>query len=91
LEALIHFIDVVQVDSIFIDLPEHNILIGGGAKLDIVVGTQAHSDHIGGLIEILISIQKKEVIELVVAHTSKLVEDFLNVIEEKNINLPKLE
>jgi competence protein ComEC len=100
LEALIHFIDVGQGDSIFIDLPEHNILIDGGDRnsgalqylqslnvdlLDIVVGTHAHSDHIGGLIEVLSFIQTKEVIDPGIVHTTKTFEDYLTIIEDKNI------
>jgi competence protein ComEC len=100
LEALIHFIDVGQGDSIFIDLPEHNILIDGGDRnsgalqylqslnvdtLDIVVGTHAHSDHIGGLIEVLSVIPTKEVIDPGIVHTTKTFEDYLTIIEDKDI------
>jgi competence protein ComEC len=100
LKALIHFIDVGQGDSIFIDLPDQNILIDGGdrnkgalqylrslnvSQLDIVVGTHAHSDHIGGLIEVLNVIPTKEVIDPGVVHTTKTFEDYLTIIEDKNI------
>jgi competence protein ComEC len=100
LKALIHFIDVGQGDSIFIDLPDQNILIDGGDRnsgalqylqslnvdlLDIVVGTHAHSDHIGGLIEVLRTIPTKEVVDPGVVHTTKTFEDYLTIIEDKNI------
>jgi competence protein ComEC len=100
LEALIHFIDVGQGDSVFIDLPDYNILIDGGDRnsgalqylqslnvdlLDIVVGTHAHSDHIGGLIEVLNTIPTKEVIDPGIVHTTKTFEDYLTIIDDKKI------
>ncbi|TYQ18098.1 UNVERIFIED_CONTAM: competence protein ComEC [Acetivibrio alkalicellulosi] len=96
----IHFIDVGQGDSIFIETPSQNILIDGGnrddtvinylkthdvKKLDIVISTHPHADHIGGLINVLESIHVDEVIDPGVVHTTKTFEDYLTLIDRKDI------
>lgn len=98
--AEVHFIDVGQGDAVFIKLKSANILIDGGERdsivsdylkanliktLDIVVSTHPHSDHIGGLINILENFNVKEVIDPSVAHTTKTFEDYLTLIDNKNI------
>lgn len=44
-----------------------------------------YKDHIGGLIQVLNSIPVKEVIDPAVAHTTKTFEDYLTLIDQKNI------
>lgn len=61
-------------------LRNHNV-----NSLDLVIGTHAHSDHIGGLIQVLGSIPVKEVIDPGVVHTTKTFEDYLTLIDNKDI------
>jgi competence protein ComEC len=97
----VHFIDVGQGDSIYIKTPAQDILIDGGDRgsaaldyllsqnvkdLELVIGTHPHADHIGGLIEVLETIPVREVMDPGVVHTSKTFEDYLVLIDEKDID-----
>lgn len=57
----------------------------GVKKLDLVVSTHPHTDHIGGLIEVLKAFPVKEVIDPAVIHTTKTYEEYLTLIDQKNI------
>jgi competence protein ComEC len=98
--ATVHFIDVGQGDSIYIKTSTHDILIDAGERgdivtkylkeqqvddLELVISTHPHSDHIGGLIDVLENIPVEEVIDPGVVHTSKTFEDYLTLIDEKGI------
>jgi beta-lactamase superfamily II metal-dependent hydrolase len=63
-----------------------NYLKNQGVKsLDLVIGTHPHADHIGGLINVLDVIPVKEVIDPGVVHTTKTFEDYLTLIDKKDI------
>lgn len=57
----------------------------GVKELDLVISTHPHSDHIGGLIDVLKAFPVKEVIDPAVIHTTKTVEEYLALIDEKKI------
>ena len=61
-------------------LREHDI-----SGIDYVVATHPHSDHIGGMDEILNSFQVEHFIDSGFPHTSKTYENMLTTIDEKNI------
>lgn len=74
-EIGVHFIDVGQGDATLLDLGEEHVLIDGGrgsqardylagkgiGKLDLLVATHPDADHIGGLDEVLGSLEVEEV------------------------------
>ena len=101
----VHYIDVGQGDSIFIELPNNlTMLIDGGendmgkvvidyisklgySKIDYVIGSHPHSDHIGGLIDIVNFFEIKKIYMPKALSTSKTYENLLNSIAEKNLKI----
>ena len=61
-------------------LHEHDI-----SSIAYVVATHPHSDHIGGMDEVLSSFQVEHFIDSGFPHTSKTYENMLTTIDEKNI------
>lgn len=57
----------------------------GVSGLDLVVATHPHSDHIGGLIEVLKTFPVKQVLDSGQKNTSQIYENFLTIIDQKNI------
>lgn len=54
-------------------------------KLDMVVATHPHADHIGGLIPVLNAFQVDRFVDSGKAHTSQTYLEMLNLIDHKNI------
>ncbi len=96
----VHFIDVGQGDSIFIQTSSHQILIDGGDRgntvpnyltargvdtIHIMIGTHAHADHIGGMINVMQELAVEEVIDPAVVHTTRTFEDYLTLIDQKDM------
>lgn len=61
----------------------------GIKKLDYVIGTHPHSDHIGGLDNVIHSFDIGKVIMPDVVHTTKTFEDVLDAISEKDLKITK--
>jgi len=92
----VHFIAVGQGDSILILTADGNaVLIDGGEadsgalqylqskgikRLDLVIATHPHSDHIGGLVQMLRTIPVTEVATNGQMHTTSTYEQFLDAI-----------
>jgi len=55
------------------------------ASLDLVVATHPHSDHIGGMAEVLGAFPVGRFVDSGTPHTSKTYEEMLTLIDEKNI------
>lgn len=104
----IHFIDVGQADSIFIQLPDNRtMLIDGGnnddssliinyikglkeqevSKIDYLIGTHPHEDHIGGLDDIIKTFEIGKIYLPKVNHNTKTFEDLLSAIKNKGLKI----
>jgi competence protein ComEC len=93
---VIHFINVGQGDAILIVSPEGlTALIDGGSantgvvaylrgqgveRIDLMVATHPHEDHIGGLIQVLEAMQVARVVTNGQPHTTATYEHFLDAI-----------
>lgn len=58
-------------------------------KLDYVIATHPHSDHIGGLDAVLKNYEVKKIILPDVVHTTKTYENVLDTIEKRNLSVTK--
>ena len=99
----VHFIDVGQADSAFIELGNgQTMLIDAGRSggdvvdyirnlqydsIDFVVATHPHDDHIGGMATVLENFKIGKMYMPRQEHTISAFVNMLNVIENKNIEL----
>ena len=99
----VHFIDVGQADSAFIELGNgQTMLIDAGRSggdvvdyirnlqyetIDYVVASHPHDDHIGGMATVLNSFNIGKMYMPKQAHTISAFTNMLDVIENKNIDL----
>lgn len=103
----VHYIDVGQGDSIFVELPnKENILIDGATKsngdkvldyleqrevekIDYLVATHPHEDHIGGLAEVINNYNIGEIYMPEVTHTTKTFANLLLTIKNNGYKINK--
>ncbi len=98
----IHYIDVGQGDSELIQVDNKNILIDAGCndskalnylksiginKLDYVIATHPHEDHIGGMTSVINNFEIGEFYAPKVNHTTKTFENMINALQNKGIKL----
>ena len=57
----------------------------GVSRIDLLVATHPHSDHIGGMQKVLAAFPVGQVLDSGLPHTSSTYEHFLDTIEQKNI------
>ena len=101
----VHYLDVGQGDSIFVELPNNETMLIDAAesyqseniinylknlnyqKIDYVIGTHPHTDHIGGLTDILNTFEIGKIYMPKVVSTTKTYESLLMAIKDKNLKI----
>ncbi len=104
-ELKVHFIDVGQGDSAFVELPDgKTMLIDAGTRassgvvkgyidslgydrIDYVVATHPHEDHIGGLPVVLRSFDIGAVYAPKAQSNTRIFEEFLDAVEDKGLEI----
>jgi competence protein ComEC len=97
-QLTVHFIDVGQGDAILVDLGETEVLIDGGekspgvvdylrnyvdGKLEVMVATHPHADHIGGLIAVLDAFEVEQIWDNGDTSDSATYADFVVAVEKE--------
>ncbi|OSA95066.1 UNVERIFIED_ORG: MBL fold protein [Clostridium botulinum] len=98
----VHYIDVGQGDSELIQVDGKNILIDAGnndsmaynylkqlgiKKIDYIMATHPHSDHIGGMTQIINEFDIGEFYAPKVNHSTKTFENMIKALQNKGIKL----
>lgn len=101
----VHFLDVGQGDSEFIELPEGKCMLIdastaeygddivstvqslGYNKIDFLVATHPHADHIGGMAQVIESLDIGEIYMPKAVSTSKTFENFLETVSDNNLQI----
>lgn len=101
----VHYLDVGQGDSIFIELPNNETMLIDAAesyqseniinylknlnyqKINYVIGTHPHTDHIGGLKDIINTFEIGKIYMPKVVSTTKTYESLLMAIKDKNLKI----
>lgn len=101
----VHFLDVGQADSIFIQLPNNETMLidagnnGDGetivaylktqkvTKIDYLIGTHPHEDHIGGMDTVISNFSIGNVYMPKKSQTTKTFEDVLVAVQEKGLTI----
>jgi len=100
-DVRVFVLDIGQGDSILIKAFNRNILIDAGPdgslsadkvnsfgvkSLNLVIITHPHSDHIGGMAEIIRRYNPEYYLDPGIPHTSKMYKSLLDLVEEKKIS-----
>lgn len=101
----VHYLDVGQGDSIFIELPNNETMLIDAAesyqseniinylknlnyqKIDYVIGTHPHTDHIGGLKDIINTFEIGKIYMPKAVSTTRTYESLLMAIKDKNLKI----
>ena len=101
-ELKIHYINVGQGDSILIQQGDATMLIDAGPdanttanylkgqgikKIDVLVGTHPHADHIGGMPSVINKFEINKIYMPRVTHTSKIFENTMESIKAKGMKI----
>ena len=104
---LVHFLDVGQGDSIFVQLPNgQNMLVDAGPrdegadvvnhlkkagveKIDYLVATHPHEDHIGGMSAVFQRFDIDRFYMPKVTHTTKTYEDLVKAVQAEGLKINK--
>ena len=102
---IVHFLDVGQGDSIFIELPGGKTMLidaseytyadkiisyiqgRGHDRIDVLVATHPHSDHIGGMQYIVTAFDIGDIYMPRAVNNTKTFENLLAAIEKKNLSV----
>ena len=101
----VHYLDVGQGDSIFVELPNNETMLIDAAesyqsekiinylknlnyqKIDYVIGTHPHTDHIGGLKDIINTFEIGKIYMPKAVSTTRTYESLLMAIKDKNLKI----